>query len=589
MRLPSLILAASAIFLMAARHPNSHVPRQSASEEHDVEQLSNSFLYGSLALDPVSATLQGYHEHQGVNLDELWDDFSPAGLERERNFFTRAINRVDSLSQVQLPPELQGDLYVIKLAAQSEMLDLDRVQSFRHDPTVYVEEIGNGLYSPFILNYAPEAKRLAEITARIEKIPAFLETAKANLVDAPDIWIQVAIQENEGNFDLIDHTIRAKIPADLKPRYDRAATPAIAALKSFDDYLKTNLSHHPGEWRMDPQLYAEKFRVDLGTADTPQQALEAAEKEMQRIREDMRKQALALYPKFFPGETPSADLNTVVSRVLDKVAQQHTTPARYFDEAKRDLAETTQFVKDHNLLALPNGMALEVIPTPVFMRGIYGVGGFSAAPALEANLGSYYWITPFTPGMSPARVESKLREYNIYGLNILTIHEAMPGHFVQFEYSNEVQPPWRRYLRAVYSNNPYVEGWAVYATELMIDQGYLNTPEMRLTFGKQMLRVVSNTILDIRMHTMGMTDQQAMDLMVDQTFQEKEEAQEKLQRAKLSTCQLPSYFIGWRGWDRLRDAYRQKKGSSFRLPEFHERALREGSVPLPALSKILLE
>jgi uncharacterized protein (DUF885 family) len=191
--------------------------------------------------------------------------------------------------------------------------------------------------------------------------------------------------------------------------------------------------------------------------------------------------------------------------------------------------------------------------------------------------------------MSPARVESKLREYNFYGLKILTIHEAMPGHFVQAEYASEVEPKWRRALRGIFSNTPYVEGWAVYATELMIDQGYQNTPEMRLTFGKQMLRVVANTILDVKLQTMGMTDQEALDLMIKNTFQEKEEAEKKLQRAKLSSCQLPTYFVGWRGWDRVRGAYERKLGSSFKLSEFHERALREGGVPLPVLSRLLLQ
>lgn len=581
MRSLSLILAAAVTMLLAACQQNP--------QEREVRELANRFLYGSLALDPVSATAQGYHQHRGVNLDELWADYSPAGVQRAREFYDRAVHDAGRLAGTQLLPELAGDVEVVELAAQSQALDLERIQVYRHNPTLYVEDIGNGLYSPFILNYAPESKRFAEITARIEKIPAFLETAKQNLADSPEIWNQVAIGENEGNLELIDHTIREKVPANLKPRYDSAATAALGALKAFDAYLKTDLSHRTRDWRLAPQLYAEKFQASLATGDTPQQALADAEAKLRSIREDMHKQAIAVYPKFFSGQTPPGDLNAVVSQVLDKIAQQHTTPDRYFDDAKRDLAEATQFVKDHKLLALPTGLQLQVIPTPVFMRGIYGVGGFSAAPALEPKLGSYYWITPFTPGMSPERVESKLREYNFYGLKILTIHEAMPGHFVQFEYSNEVEPAWRRYLRAVNSNNPYVEGWAVYATELMIDQGYQNTPEMRLTFGKQMLRVVANTILDIRLHTMGMTDPQALDLMINETFQEREEAQEKLQRAKLSSCQLPTYFLGWRGWDRLRDAYRQKEGSEFRLSEFHERALKEGSVPLPVLSKILLQ
>lgn len=165
----------------------------------------------------------------------------------------------------------------------------------------------------------------------------------------------------------------------------------------------------------------------------------------------------------------------------------------------------------------------------------------------------------------------------------------MPGHYVQFAYADDVEPKWRRVLRAIDSNGPYAEGWAVYATELMIAEGYQDTPEMRLTLGKQMLRVVSNTILDVKLQTMGMTDQQALDLMIKETFQENEEAEKKLQRAKLSSCQLPTYFVGWRGWDRLRDAYRKKQGSGFRSAEFHERALKEGAVPLPVLSKILLQ
>jgi uncharacterized protein (DUF885 family) len=359
-------------------------------------------------------------------------------------------------------------------------------------------------------------------------------------------------------------------------------------LKSFDDYLTTGLSRHTGDWRLGQQLYGEKFQYTLATGDSPQQTLADAEARLASIRDEMHKQAIAIYPKFFPGRTPPADLNTVVSQVLDKIAQQHANPADYFDTAKRDLAETTQFVKDHHLLALPSGIQLSVIPTPEFMRGIFSVGGFSEAPALDPKLGSYYWITPFTPGMSRARIESKLREYNFYGLKILTIHEAMPGHYVQFAYADGIEPEWRRALRAIESNGPYTEGWAVYATELMVAAGYHDTPEMRLTFNKQMLRVVANTILDVRLQSMGMTDQQAIDLMIRDTFQEKEEAEQKLQRAKLSSCQLPTYFVGWRGWDRLRDAYQKKEGSDFRLSDFNERALKEGAAPLPVLSNILL-
>ncbi|MGI9074448.1 MAG: DUF885 domain-containing protein [Bryobacteraceae bacterium] len=558
------------------------------SGEDQVRTLAENFVHASLALTSSTATSQGYHVHHGIRLDELLEDYSPTGINRARAFYQQSLSDLNQARGAHLTPEMNADLDVIKLQCEWSLLDLDKIQTYRHNPAFYVETIGNAIYSPFILNYAPEATRLSQVTTRIEKIPSFIDTAKRNLTSSPEIWTRVAEQENEGNFTLIDQTIRSKVPVDLKPRYDRAAAKALDSLKSFNAFLKNDLSRHRSDWRLGAENYAAKFKLTLAIGKTPQQTLADAEAKLESIRQDMKREAIAIYPKFFGKTAPPTDLNTVVSTVLDKVAQRHATRDTYFAEAKRDLAEATQFVKDHDLLALPSRSNLEVIPTPEFMRGIYGVGGFSAAPVFEPQLGAFYWITPFTADMTPERVESKLREYNFYGLKILTVHEAMPGHYVQFEYANDIQPKWRGALRTVYSNGPYVEGWAVYATQLMIDEGYEKTPEMQLTFGKQMLRVVANTILDVKLQTMGMTDQQALDLMIQDTFQEKEEAEKKLQRAKLSSCQLPTYFVGWRGWDQLREAYQEKEKSHLRLSEFHERALKEGAVPLPVLRGLLL-
>lgn len=559
-----------------------------AIAQSPIEKLDEAFVKESLALTPAFATAQGLHEFEGVSLDEQLDDLSSVGQDRARAVYHHFLAELFLQSKRgDLTEEDRADLEVIRLACQSQLFELDEARTLEHNPTQYVEIIGNALYTPLIQDYAPLEKRLMQIIKRTEAIPQFIATAKENLKDAPEIWDQVAQQENAGNIDLLEHEIRAKIPPAMRARYDAAASAAIVALRDFDNFLKHELTKHQSDWRLGQQKYADKFKFTLATGDTPEQALHDAEAKLNAIRQDMRTQAAALFPRYFPSEPAPQDLNTLVSRVLDKIAHQHTSPDKYFDEAKRDLAEATNFVREKNLLALPRVDNLQVIPTPEFERGIYGVGGFSPAPALEPQLGAYYWITPFTPDMTPERVESKLREYNTWGLQILTIHEAMPGHFVQFQYAAEVKPKWRGVLREVYSNGPYVEGWAVYATQLLIEQGYENSPEMKLTFGKQMLRVVSNTILDIRLQTMGMTDQQALDLMIDQTFQEKEEAVKKLQRAKLSSCQLPTYFVGWRGWNQVRNAYKQAHSADFSLPGFHDRALREGGLPLPELEKLV--
>jgi uncharacterized protein (DUF885 family) len=256
--------------------------------------------------------------------------------------------------------------------------------------------------------------------------------------------------------------------------------------------------------------------------------------------------------------------------------------------AKKTLDEATAFVREKRLLTLPPGGSLEVIETPLFMRGIYGVGGFNPAPVLEPQLGAFYWVTPIPKNWTKDRVDSKLREYNNFGLDHLTIHEAMPGHYVQFQYANAVQPKSRRVLRGVFGNGAYVEGWAFYTQQMMTEEGYANNaPGMRLTLYKQTLRGLANAILDIRLQTMGMTDQQALDLMINDTFQEKEEAVAKLQRAQLSSVQLPTYYSGWKGWLEVREHEKRRKGSAFSLADFHERALKESAVPLPVLDTLL--
>jgi uncharacterized protein (DUF885 family) len=395
-----------------------------------------------------------------------------------------------------------------------------------------------------------------------------MENARNMLVDSPEPWNRVAQQENDGNIDLIDKTLRAKAPTALKGDFDRAAKSALDALRGFNVFLKTELSRKPAEWRLGKDKYDEKFRYTLVSGKTPDQVLAEAETALKDVRGEMAKLA-----------APRS-----IQEAMDKIAQRHATPGTYLDEARKDLQEATSFVRSKHLVTLPGRGNLQVIPTPEFMRGVYSVGGFNQAPALEPKLGAFYWVTPIPSDWPKERMESKLREYNTYGLEELTIHEAMPGHYVQLEIANNVEPKSRRLLRNIYGNGAYVEGWAVYAQQLMSDEGYLNNSvELRLT----LLRVISNTILDIRLQTMNMTEQEALDLMIHDTFQEKEEATAKVQRAQLSSCQLPTYFVGWRGWLDVRDGYKKRKGAAFNLTEFHDVALKESAVPLPVLGQLL--
>jgi len=551
-------------------------------------QLRDEFVYESLAFSPTAATASGYHQHKGVNLDSQLDDYSQAALERQRQFYRQFRVRLASLKPEGLAAEDRADYDVISDQISLQLLELDEIQNWRHNPTGYVELIGSALFSPSVLEYAPKPQRYRHIIARLEKVPALLDQAKQNLAGAPEIWTTVALGENQGNIDLVDKALRAGAPEETRADYDKAASTALAALKAFSEYLKNDLAKQQGDWRLGKEKYAKKFRYVLETDQTPEQVLTAAEQQFKEMRQEMFKLSLPLHAKMFPAHKDPVDVNIIVGETLARIAEKQSTPDTYFADARRDLQEVREFVRAKNVLPLPPRDNLQVIETPEFMRGIYAVGGFVSAPALEPQLGAFYWLTPIPKTWPGARIQSKLREYNFYSLKLLTIHEAVPGHYVQFEYANQVQPLGRRVLRALFSNTPYVEGWAVYATETMLDEGYLdNSPEMRLTFLKQQLRVLANAIMDVRMQTMGMTDREAMDLMVKQGFQETEEATAKLQRAKLSSCQLPTYFVGWRDWHRVRDQYAKAKGTAFQLAEFHRQALLPGAMPLPSLARLL--
>ncbi len=366
-------------------------------------------------------------------------------------------------------------------------------------------------------------------------------------------------------------------------------------MTKFDKFLKNSLSGRDSyNWRLGGSLYSRKFRYALQSGTEADNTLQQAERDLDTVRARMLELALPLHRQAFPAHKDHAELtgadreNAVIGETLAKIAERHSTRQNYLDDARKDLDEARAFVQQKHLLTLPPRANLQVIPTPEFMRGSYPVGGFNPAPALEPQLGAFYWVTPIPPGWPQDRVDSKLREYNFYKLKLLTIHEAMPGHYVQMEIANDVQPKPRRLLRSVFGNGAYIEGWGQYATQMMLDEGFLNhSPELALTFAKEELRVLGNAILDVRLQMLNMTDQEALDLMEKQTFQEVEEATAKLQRAKLTSAQLPMYYVGWRAWLKARDEYRQAKGSAFTLADFNDRALKEGAVPLPVLSSLL--
>ena len=569
-------------------------------------EMTDQFVKDSLALSPVSASQAGYHQHkdpktgQMIDLDAQLDDVSAQAFAAQEKFYREWRTRFQTETPIaSLNAEDAADFRLIDDQIALNLLEYDTIQNYKHNPTVYVELLGNGLFLPLTQEYASKEVRLGDVISRIGQIPRFLDQAKSELTDADPIFISTAVDENEGNLNLID-TVAAEIPSGspLKAQFDTAAPAAKQALNQFSAWMKDDLAKQPTNsrtWRLSAEWYAPKFHYVMETSITPGQLLADAEAELKKDRAEMLQIALPLYKQMFPGQDDYASSpqkereNKIIGAVLNKISDERPQPDQLMDVIKADVVSIRQFILDHKIVKLSSRDNLKVIPTPEFERGIYSVAGFHGPPPLEPTAEAQYWVTPIDPKMPPAKVESKLREYNNYALQWLTIHEALPGHYVQFEHADDVQPPTRRVLRNLFGNGPYIEGWAEYGADVMTDAGYDDfSPKFKLVRMKVWLRATANTILDIRLQTMNMTDQQALDLMMKECFQTQAEAEGKLVRAKLSSTQLPTYFLGTRQWWTLRKKYQAAKGASFTLEEFHDRALDQGPLPLEYLEKIIL-
>lgn len=594
----ALILAAGALatpYLALSQQPNVKFAK-----------LSEDFIHETLALSPASASQAGYHQHRDaktgkiIALDSLLDDMSPEGVAEQRRVYAQWRERFHSETPLaSLGLEDAADWHLIDDQIAQSLLEFDRIQAYKHNPTEYVELIGSALFQPLTDDYAPEDVRLGDVLSRVAATPRFLDQAKSELVDADPIFIKVAVEENEGNVDLIQSTIAAAVAnrPELKARFNQVAPPAIKALKDFSEWLQNDLAKRKTDrtWRLGKQLYAEKFHLVMETDITPDQVLAEAEDAFKKTRAEMLELALPLHKQYYPDHDDHASLTqkerekTIIGEVLKKIADDHPKRDDLMQTAKDDLVGIRQFIIDKKIVSLKSRDNLKVIPTPEFERGIYSVAGFHSAPPLDQNAEAEFWVTPIDPKTPQDRADSKLREYNNWVLKWLCIHEALPGHYVQAEHANEIQPITRRLARSMYGNGAYVEGWAEYGAQVMMQQGFANSdPRYRISYLKVWLRAIGNSILDIRMQTMGMTDDDAMRFMMDDAFQTRAEAEGKLQRAKLSSTQLPTYFVGTTEWWRLRKAYETAKGKDFTLAEFHDRALDEGALPVPWLKDLLL-
>lgn len=438
-------------------------------------------------------------------------------------------------------------------------------------------------------DYAPLEERLRAVLSRLEHVPAYYEAARDNIKDPTAEHTELAVLQSRGALsvfgaDLIERVNGASLTDDEKALFAERVAAARAAIDGWIEWLGELNGERP--FRIGADLYEQKFAYDIQSGYTARELYERALAEKEKLHTTMDEITVELWPEYFPDTPMPDDRLERIGQLIDHLAARHVSRDAFFGEIERQIPLLAKFVDEHDLIDQDPSKPLIVRETPAYMRGSGAGASVSAPGPFNPGADTFYNVT-LLDRFTDEQAESYLREYNHWILQILNIHEGIPGHYTQLVHANKSPS----IVKAMFGNGAMVEGWAVYAERMMLEEGYAadEQPEMWLMYGKWNLRVVCNTILDYAVHTQGMTEDEALDLLMREAFQERTEATEKWRRVKLSQVQLTSYFAGYAEIYDFREALKAQQGDDFDLKAFHNEFLSYGRAPVRVIRELMTD
>lgn len=563
----------------------STLPLPAGPAEDKLEEFYRAYLESAFKMRPLEATRLGDHR-----FDHLLEDLNPKARSAWVELARQTLKALPAqVNYEELTRSAQVDYRILEHELKTFIWLNENTHPFKEDPRVYNDYINDGVYLPLAQSTLPLETNVANAISRMGQIPKIIAAARENLRQPPRVHTETALRQNRGAIgffekDIIEYAKGTRQLEALKS----AAKATVQALKQYQVFLeKELLPRAQGEWRLGKEKFSQKLALTLDAGITADQVLEDAEREFARVQTEMYIIARQLWSPYYPGLAlpPDDERGRVltVQRVLEAVSFDHGQPEDLTQEVRKTVSEIKDFIAANNILRLPEPDRCQIIEMPEFQRG-NSTAYMNSPPPLDPNAAGYYAVSPPPRDWDEARVKSYLQEYNRHMLHILTIHEAYPGHYVQFEYANKSPS----LIRKVLGSGVYVEGWAVYTEQMMLDQGYRRGDlPLRLTQLKFYLRAVVNALLDYRMHCTEMSDAQAMELLVNQAYQSEGEARLKVIRAKQSSCQLSTYFVGRMAHYRLRQSIQRELGPQFELGRYHEAVLGLGPVPVKFLPELV--
>jgi uncharacterized protein (DUF885 family) len=553
-----------------------------ATQDDEFQKNAHDYIEQELQANPEEATELGDHRFDGQ-----LTDYSSGARAKELAAQKEFRDKLNAIDRSQVTGANSVDFRILKENIDYKIFQAEELKEPVWNPLVYNQSLANSLYLLVARDFAPPEKRIPNLRQRMEGIPRVIAQAKANLQHPPRVHTETAIEQTQGAINLVRQGLAPLLDRapqskkDLAPLQEKTA----AALEDYKQWLEKDLlPRSDGDFRIGVDKFRKKLRFALASDLSMEEIMKRAQTDLQQTQAAIYETALPLYRKYFPkaDDKTFADKHKVTAAVLDKLAEQRPDDATVVGYAQKIVAEATDFVKQHNLVTVPD-VPLDVIAMPEFKRGVAIAYCDSPGP-LEKNGKTFFAVAPTPKDWTKERKESFFREYNNYMIRDLTVHEAMPGHYLQLAHANEFRAP--TLVRAIFQSGTFIEGWAVYCEQMMAEQSY-GGPEVKMQQLKMRLRAIANAILDQSIHAGNMSEQEAMDLMTKEAFQQEGEAVAKWKRARLTSTQLSTYFVGVSEHLDLRDKAKAKAGASFDQKKYNDQVISYGSPPVKYVRELM--
>ena len=582
--LPAAALLAGSLAFAACDSGNKPLSGTPETLDADFDAYKARFIDSLWYYNPEWASSAGFHRYDSLLV-------VPTAGRRQTEAAARArrAKEMQTYPLEKLSVNNQTDYRLMQNYLASARFYADSLRDWQWNPANYnvggsVAEILNGRYWPL-------DRRLRAISSKLIQVADYYEAAKQNIKQPTREHTNLAVRQTQGGLAvfgpaLLDSVAKSGLSEAEKQDLKNRISNTRLTMEGYLRFLQTEVlpAGNFRSFRIGPALFARKFALDIQSTYSADEVYRKALAHKQELLTDMKARAMRLYPKYVQYETVPTDTLRIAADVVAALSREHATPQRFVEAVREQMPELVRWVNEHDLLTQDPTKPLVVRETPLYMRGSGAGASVSAPGPYDKGADTYYNVEPLD-GQPAAQAESYLREYNTYTLQILNIHEAIPGHYTQLVYANRSPS----LIKSILGNGAMIEGWAVYAERMMLESGYGgNTDEFWLMWDKWNMRVTLNAILDHEVQAGNITEAEAVAMLRRDGFQEESEARNKWLRATLSQVQLSSYFTGYTEIYDLRQELKQQQGAKFNLKAFHEQFLSYGSAPVKYIRQMML-